>query len=65
MHELVLEWLSNLKAHDVEEKVKYFDGTMMTIRDVMWGAMLHHFIHHREQFVPLCRRAGKTPADCQ
>ena len=61
VHELALERLNNLKPHELDEKVKYFDGSTMTIRDVLWGAMLHHFIHHRAQLVMLVRQAGGTP----
>lgn len=61
VHELALERLRNLKVEELEDKVKFFDGTTMTIRDVLWGAMLHHFIHHRAQLVLLCRQAGGTP----
>lgn len=61
VHELALGRLRTLKVEELEEKVKYFDGSMMAIRDVLWGAMLHHFIHHRAQLVLLCRQAGGTP----
>jgi uncharacterized damage-inducible protein DinB len=61
VHELALERLRKLKTEELDEKVKFFDGTPMTIRDVLWDAMLHHFIHHRAQLVLLCRQAGGTP----
>jgi hypothetical protein len=61
VHELALERLGNLKPHELDEKVTFFDGTPMTIREVLWGAMLHHFIHHRAQLVLLCRQAGGMP----
>jgi len=61
VHELALERLGNLKPHELDEKVTFFDGTPMTIREVLWVAMLHHFIHHRAQLVLLCRQAGGAP----
>ena len=61
VHELALERLSNLKPHELDEKVTYFDGTPMTIRDVLWYGMLHHLIHHRAQLVLLIRQSGGTP----
>jgi uncharacterized damage-inducible protein DinB len=61
VHDMAVERLRNLKLEELDEKVQFFDGTMMTVRDVLWGAMLHHFIHHRAQLVLLCRQAGGSP----
>ena len=61
VHELARERLRHLKPDELDEKVTYFDGTTMTIREVLWDAMLHHFIHHRAQMVLLCRQAGGKP----
>jgi len=33
----------------------------MTIREVLWDALLHHLIHHRGQLVLMCRMAGGSP----
>jgi uncharacterized damage-inducible protein DinB len=41
--------------------VTFFDGRQLTIREVLWDQLLHHFIHHRAQLVLLCRMAGGTP----
>lgn len=61
VHELALERLRNLKPEVLDEKVTFFDGTPMAVRDVLWYALLHHFIHHRAQLVLLCRQAGGAP----
>lgn len=61
VHELAVERLRNLKMEELDEKVKFFDGSMMTIRDVLWLGLLHHFIHHRAQLVLLCRQGGGAP----
>jgi uncharacterized damage-inducible protein DinB len=38
-----------------------FADRKMTIRDMLWGAILMHLIHHRGQLSLMCRLAGGTP----
>jgi uncharacterized damage-inducible protein DinB len=61
VHELAVERLRGLKPSELDERVTFFDGTPMTIRDIVWGALLHHFIHHRAQLILLIRQAGGKP----
>jgi len=61
VHELAVERLAKVRNEELDENVAFFDGTPMTIRIVLWGALLHHSIHHRAQLVLLCRMAGGTP----
>ena len=61
VHELAVARLRNLKAEELDEPVTFFDATRMTIRDVLWVALLHHLVHHRGQLVMLCRMAGSAP----
>lgn len=61
VHELALERLRGLKPKELDEKVMFFDGTPMTIRDVLWVGLLHHLIHHRAQLVMMTRLAGGVP----
>ena len=61
VHELARERLGKLRPEELDESVTFFDGTPMTIRDVLWYALLHHSIHHRAQLVLLCRMAGGVP----
>lgn len=61
VHELAVERLRKLRNEELEDAVTFFDGTPMTVRDVLWVALLHHAIHHRAQLVLLCRMAGGTP----
>jgi len=61
VHEAAMARLEPLRNDELDEAVTYFDGRPMTIREVLWGALLHHLIHHRGQLVLLCRQAGGTP----
>ena len=61
VHELAMARLQKLKIEDLEDSITFFDGRPMTIRDILWGALLHHKIHHRAQLVLMCRMAGGTP----
>ena len=61
VHELAVERLRNLRLEELDESVVYFDGSPMTIRQILWDALLHHSIHHRAQLVLLARMAGGTP----
>jgi uncharacterized damage-inducible protein DinB len=61
VHELAVERLRVLKPEELDDKVTYFDGSTMTIREVIWNGLLHHLIHHRAQLVLMCRLAGGVP----
>ena len=61
VHELAVERLRKLRNEELEDAVTFFDGTPLTVRDVLWVALLHHAIHHRAQLVLLCRMAGGAP----
>jgi uncharacterized damage-inducible protein DinB len=61
VHELAMERLRKIKNEDLDESVTFFDGSPMTIREVLWTVMLHHLIHHRGQLVQMCRTAGGKP----
>jgi uncharacterized damage-inducible protein DinB len=61
VHELAIERLEKVKDENLDERVTFFDGTPMTIRDVLWNALLHHLIHHRGQLTLMCRMSGGCP----
>ena len=61
VHEQAVARLENLENDQLEHSVTFFDGRRMTIREVLWGALLHHLIHHRGQLVLMCRMAGGMP----
>ncbi|MEA2601221.1 MAG: hypothetical protein QOF89_2213 [Acidobacteriota bacterium] len=50
--------LRNLRPEDLDRKLKFFDGSDWTIRDILWNSMLLHMAHHRGQLAMLCRQAG-------
>ena len=53
--------LEQLEAVQLDDVVSFFDGRRLTVREVLWGELLHHLIHHRGQLVLLCRMAGGAP----
>jgi len=53
--------LEKLEPARLDETITFFDGQKMTIRTMLWEALLHHLIHHRAQLVLLCRQAGGSP----
>jgi uncharacterized damage-inducible protein DinB len=53
--------VQKLKVEDLDRTVPFFDGRPMAIRLILWGALLHHAIHHRAQLILLTRLAGGTP----
>ena len=54
--------VSKLKPSDFDRKMKFFTGEEMRVGDILWGALLHHLIHHRGQLCLMNRLAGgKSP----
>jgi len=60
VHQDAVARLANLTNDQLDEMVPFF-GSEMSIRHILWGAILHHMIHHRAQLMLLCRLAGGTP----
>jgi uncharacterized damage-inducible protein DinB len=50
-----------LKPEDLDRSVPFITGQPMAIRDILWGALLRHGIHHRGQLALMCRLAGGCP----
>jgi uncharacterized damage-inducible protein DinB len=60
VHEDAVARLAKLDAAQLDREIPFADRRM-TVRDILWGAMLMHLVHHRGQLSLLCRLAGGTP----
>lgn len=61
VHEDAMARLATLTDARLGEKIS-FAGDPMPIRDILWGALLLHLVHHRGQLSLMCRLAGGVPA---
>jgi uncharacterized damage-inducible protein DinB len=59
IHEDAVARLADLTDDQLDREIG-FAGQRLTIRDVLWGTILMHLIHHRGQLSVLCRLAGGT-----
>lgn len=59
MHEEAVARLEDLRLEDLDRELAFVTGPL-PIRDILWGTMLMHQIHHRGQLSLLCRLAGGT-----
>jgi uncharacterized damage-inducible protein DinB len=57
-HSEALERVRKLTPADLDRKLRHFTGDEVSIRKLLWGAILFHMIHHRGQLSILCRLAG-------
>lgn len=60
VHREAVARIRKLTPADLDRTIPYFDGTPMPIRDVLWGGIISHGIHHRGQLSLMCRLAGGT-----
>lgn len=61
VHREAVERIRKLKPEDLDRVVPFIIGEM-SVRDILWGAILSHGIHHRGQLSLMCRLAGgQTP----
>jgi len=58
IHAESMEQIRKLTSADLDRQVMFFTGSPMSIREILWSAVLHHQIHHRGQLSVLCRLAG-------
>ena len=60
VHEEAVARLANMTEAQLDGEMPFADRRM-PIRDILWGAILMHLIHHRGQLSLMCRLAGGTP----
>jgi uncharacterized damage-inducible protein DinB len=60
MHADSVARLAKLTEADLDREMPFAERRM-PIRDILWGAILMHLIHHRGQLSLMCRLAGGTP----
>ncbi|MBI1799978.1 MAG: DinB family protein [Candidatus Eisenbacteria bacterium] len=58
VHADAIARVRKLKSEDLDRKVMFFDGRERSVREILWGPLLHHLIHHRGQLSLMCRLAG-------
>jgi uncharacterized damage-inducible protein DinB len=59
-HQEAVARLADLTEGQLDREIPFADRRM-PLRDILWGAILMHLIHHRGQLSLMCRLAGGTP----
>jgi uncharacterized damage-inducible protein DinB len=57
VHREAVARIRKLTTEDLDRTIPFFTGPM-TIRDILWSAIVAHGIHHRGQLSLMCRLAG-------
>jgi uncharacterized damage-inducible protein DinB len=57
IHRDALARIRKLKPEDLDRELAFF-GQSTPIRDILWGMIISHGIHHRGQLSLMCRLAG-------
>ena len=58
IHAEAVERVQKLSPADLDRKLHHFTGDELSIRELLWNAILFHLIHHRGQLSILTRLAG-------
>jgi uncharacterized damage-inducible protein DinB len=61
VHEAAVARVKALDSGAINRSATFFDGRTLTMRQILWGQLLYHLIHHRGQLVLMCRLAGGVP----
>src|SRR6185503_10302498 len=61
VHKEAVERVTKLTPEDLDRQIPFFNGQPIEIRHVLWGAVLHHTIHHRGQLQLMVRQVGGVP----
>lgn len=57
VHREAVARIHRMRPEDLDRTISFFTGPM-TIRDILWNAIVAHGIHHRGQLSLMCRLAG-------
>jgi uncharacterized damage-inducible protein DinB len=60
IHQEAADRIRKLKPEDLDRSIPFVTGQPMSIREILWSAILFHGIHHRGQLALMCRLAGGT-----
>lgn len=61
IHREAVARIRKLKPEDLDRSIPFFTGEPVSIRDILWGFIIFHGIHHRGQLALMCRLAGGQP----
>jgi len=61
VHQEAAARVARLQTADLNREIRYADGTLWSIRNLLWRKLLMHAVHHRGQLTLLCRLAGGVP----
>jgi uncharacterized damage-inducible protein DinB len=61
VHDDAAARIARLDDADLDREIRYVDGNLWTVRDLLWRKLLLHAVHHRGQLMLLCRLAGGVP----
>jgi uncharacterized damage-inducible protein DinB len=58
IHREAVVRIHKLTLEDLDRALPFFTGQPLPIRDILWGMIISHGIHHRGQLSLMCRLAG-------
>ena len=61
VHDDAVARLAGLEEGDLADEVRYLDGRVWPVSNLLWQKLLLHHVHHRGQLTVLCRLAGGVP----
>jgi uncharacterized damage-inducible protein DinB len=61
VHDDATARLAGLEEGDLGDEIRYADGRLHAIRDLLRHNLLLHHVHHRGQLSLMCRLAGGVP----
>jgi uncharacterized damage-inducible protein DinB len=61
VHDEAVARVARIQSQDWAREIRYADGELWSIGNLLWRKLLMHAIHHRGQLTLLRRLAGATP----